>query len=425
MAPARLSLLVVLGLAFVTVPLQSRQTPSAYLTSGNYLQTGEYLLSLNKSFIGLMQQDGNFCVYMGSSPATQQGPAIWCSNATGQVGKYFAIMHPNGNFCVGPGEGPGRPASLWCTDRVVPRGSPSFVTMNGDGNLIAYAGTPEKPGAILWNHGLTYSYVNLTAPAAGGSIQWTTPDQKMCPPDCSKILRVGSSVTLTAGAPQYYAFSQWTSGCSGTTNPCTLTVAPGGLQRVQAAFSGPTCPSGQTPLDGACVTLVPWEMDHMVLPEGTRVVLKLTTAYRTNSQPVPWPKYLGVQASGATVDATDTDLTTRNVFTVTTVRYVRTGDIWYRLRASNGMYVAKPPGQSVPTADADGDNASVFSRTGTPGWLNMTYDFRWRDVPSYLPRPDADQRFRSISPQTYNGTNIGNWPELFSTLYPLQFFTVQ
>ena len=133
-----------------------------------------------------------------------------------------------------------------------------------------------------------------------------------------------------------------------------------------------------------------------------------------------------MQADNITIDATDTDLMSLDMFRVRTARYVPTGDTWLCLQASNGMTVGKPPGYSVPKAQFDANSAGVWMRYfNSPGFIGIDYQIRWGDVPTLINRPNMDRQFDCISPQTYNMTNIGDWPSVSCGVYPLEYFTVQ
>ena len=53
----------------------SRQPP--YLTSGGWLGTNQYLVSMNELFFAIVQGDGNFCVYVGSGPNDNTGTLLF------------------------------------------------------------------------------------------------------------------------------------------------------------------------------------------------------------------------------------------------------------------------------------------------------------------------------------------------------------
>ncbi len=56
-----------------------------------------------------------------------------------------------------------------------------------------------------------------------------------CGTDCSEVLNAGTPVSLTALADTHSTFAGWTGGCSGTANPCTVTISAN--TSIQAAFN--------------------------------------------------------------------------------------------------------------------------------------------------------------------------------------------
>ena len=88
----------------------------------------------------------------------------------------------------------------------------------------------------------SYSFSNVTAAhtiqAAFAAIPYTLTVSKNgtgsgtvtatginCGTDCSEVLTAGTSVSLTASAAANSTFTGWTGACSGTTNPCTVTIS--------------------------------------------------------------------------------------------------------------------------------------------------------------------------------------------------------
>ena len=120
------------------------------LTTGQSLETGEFLVSSNNRDFAVMQKDGNFCVYRGSGPADNRG-VLWCSTKTADGGKFRAVMQSDGNFVVYP---EGSSSALWATMSAADGGE-FFATMQDDGNFVIYPGT--KPSGTtaraIWNSG--------------------------------------------------------------------------------------------------------------------------------------------------------------------------------------------------------------------------------------------------------------------------------
>ena len=202
------------------------------ISNSEVLRTNEYIVSNNKEFVLIMQPDGNLCEYFGSSTTTMKPGALWCSNAVAPGGRWSLVFGTDGNMCVCPGEERG-PGAIWCSNKL--SNAPSFAMLADDGNLAVYTGTPAAPGALVWQTGNFFSKVAATAPAAGGTIQWQ--DGTACPPDCAKILKVGTTVSLTARPTAPAAFASWGGSCAGqATTICQSSVQTGGLQNVSASF---------------------------------------------------------------------------------------------------------------------------------------------------------------------------------------------
>jgi hypothetical protein len=111
------------------------------------LATNEWLSNSLHTAFAIVQQDGNLCVYKGSSPENKQG-VIWCSSSARplQPGNYFAKLESDGNLCVYPGtsEVP-RGASIWCSGSS--RGNNKYkVILGDDTNLCVYNAT----GTTIW-----------------------------------------------------------------------------------------------------------------------------------------------------------------------------------------------------------------------------------------------------------------------------------
>ena len=193
--------------------------------------TGDYLT--NNGFVLMMQTDGNLCEYVGTSPASHQSSPMWCSNTSGTGGKFSVQVHSTNNFCVTTGDEWGQGPALWCTNQVGSGSGPAFAKLGDDGIFAIRQGTPSAPGTLLWENRGLFSQVAI-APPANGSIRW--PDGTACPGECSKVLPVGSSVALTAIPEPKAVLLGWAGACSGTANPCRLTVATGGKQTVTASI---------------------------------------------------------------------------------------------------------------------------------------------------------------------------------------------
>lgn len=77
----------------------------SWLQTGNWIGSGDYLVSSSELCHAVMQGDGNFCVYRGYGPENPQG-LLWHANNGGWGGgQFFAVMQGDGNFVVYEGGG--------------------------------------------------------------------------------------------------------------------------------------------------------------------------------------------------------------------------------------------------------------------------------------------------------------------------------
>lgn len=106
---------------------------------GQMLNQNEYLLSENRRFVAVMQSDNNFVVYNSHKP-------IWSSETYGAQGKGYIELNGNGIVSLN-----GTNMS-WNTKR----GGSSRITMQNDGNLVAYT----KEDNPIWATD-TYTYSNV------------------------------------------------------------------------------------------------------------------------------------------------------------------------------------------------------------------------------------------------------------------------
>jgi len=143
---------------------------------------------------------------------------------TGTAGPFYATVRADGNFCVYPGRPGDGGDPLWCVNRTS-GGAPSYLLLNGDGNLLLNTGTPERPTGSYWQSGVVWASVTV-APPPFGAIRWND-DGSVCPPSCARDFRVGDSVSLSAWPPAGGIFKDWTGGrCRGdaTADPCVAQV---------------------------------------------------------------------------------------------------------------------------------------------------------------------------------------------------------
>jgi hypothetical protein len=195
------------------------------LQAGESLHTGEFLVSLNRSYFAVMQPDANFCVYRGSGPADNRG-FVWCSMKTAPGGQFRAAMQTDGNFVVYP---EGSTSAVWATMSMAPGGQ-FIAVMQDDGNFAVYPGTsvPTATSATaigpLWNSGTGERVFTISPPPLGAI---TASTGAVCPPACSLPVRYGTPVTLTANAQAPHRFVSWTGACEAATSAtCTLQSSP-------------------------------------------------------------------------------------------------------------------------------------------------------------------------------------------------------
>ena len=79
------------------------------------------------------------------------------------------------------------------------------------------------------------SQFTLTVSKSGTGSGTVTATGISCGTDCSEAYTAGTSVSLTAAAAVSSTFTGWTGACSGTTNPCTVTM--NATAAVTAAFA--------------------------------------------------------------------------------------------------------------------------------------------------------------------------------------------
>lgn len=122
------------------------------LGAGEYVTTGQYLQSPNKTYLAVQQKDGNFCIYKGS-PTQYQGGALWCHNVVGPGGQFFTMVHGDGNLCTYRGTR-NAGSTTWCTNAVA-KGGQFLLQQQDDGNLcvirkvqIHWPGSPPGAGPV-------------------------------------------------------------------------------------------------------------------------------------------------------------------------------------------------------------------------------------------------------------------------------------
>jgi hypothetical protein len=133
------------------------------MRAGDWLNVGEYVVSRNRRLVGVMQSDGNFCIYEGSSATERRGAAKWCLSRTSQPnGAYYAIQQADGNFCVyrgtAPNENKGGVACVFTQSQGMEQPY-YYAVLQDDANFAIYRGT-----GLANNWGYVWDRIT-TAPA--------------------------------------------------------------------------------------------------------------------------------------------------------------------------------------------------------------------------------------------------------------------
>lgn len=131
-----------------------------YLRSGERLEIGDYLVSENRKFYALMQEDGTFWVYQGSSPVVRNR-VVWVLGKPQSPDEYYAAMQPDCNFVVYRRYFADNGKE--CGDAVVATdtgGRPNgdyFALLRDDGNLCLYRGNnPATHSVLEWESPSVY-----------------------------------------------------------------------------------------------------------------------------------------------------------------------------------------------------------------------------------------------------------------------------
>jgi hypothetical protein len=136
-------------------------TSCGYVTAGQELGVDESLLSCNGRYQLKMQSDGNLVLY------TQSGRALWASDTWGTGGD-TAVMQDDGNFVLYDGSSPLWASNTWGYDG-------SYLAMQDDGNLVVYA----DDGTPLWASD-TYSVDTLSdAPSSPSTCGYAFANQEL------------------------------------------------------------------------------------------------------------------------------------------------------------------------------------------------------------------------------------------------------
>lgn len=171
-----------------------------YLRAGDYLKVGEYLVSNNKRFFASIQPDGNFCTYAGSSPATRNGAAGWCtlSKSAGQ-GPFYAVQQNDGNFCVYRGvQPPDNNGGVYCVF-TASQGTEQpyyYAVLQDDANFAVNRGSsPRNMFGHLWDR------VSATPPKPDTGLQSFWKGVQAVAADAAEISRQAAVIRAQQAPP--------------------------------------------------------------------------------------------------------------------------------------------------------------------------------------------------------------------------------
>ena len=114
------------------------------LTTGQFLRSGDYLVSQNGLFYAILQYDGNFAIFWGNGP-TVNACRIWGGSDFNFGRDRFLVMQGDGNLCCYAGLDPTLQGGLLWQSGVAPGPGTYRCTLQNDGNLCVY---PASGGAI-------------------------------------------------------------------------------------------------------------------------------------------------------------------------------------------------------------------------------------------------------------------------------------
>jgi hypothetical protein len=170
------------------------------LFTNQYVPSGGYLISQNRLFMGIMQNDGRFCIYHGDSIA-KPGPIVSCAPADP---KPFAVynlwMRSDGNLCISIGPAPippgaqAQPGPVTCFPAAPRPSGEYFAVMMNSGGFELYPGHGWNPKSNIayWTMNMVPPPKVATAPTP------TQPPRPPAPP--TPVKPVGPAAT-PGGAP--------------------------------------------------------------------------------------------------------------------------------------------------------------------------------------------------------------------------------
>ncbi len=161
-------------------------------------------------------------------------------------------------------------------------------------------------------------------------------------------------------------------------------------------------------------TLTPWQ-NRTDLPDGTRIAIRLRQLMIGENKYVPCVKWLGLGDDGVTLDATDTELGPRNIFTIKCFHPAGQQFYnlpWYCMQASNGHYVGQPrDGSGHLKASFDLTHAGLFGRGWDPpeaDFFMMHYAY-WGEAQSYLDQVMRQGHYSRYGLSAYGDSSVPQW----------------
>jgi hypothetical protein len=226
---------MILACVLLSAPLLAQNRQS--LSTGEFLKSGEWLVSPMQKYIAYLQPDGNFCIDRGSSPAHITG-SVWCSMVTGANAPFVALMQSDGNFVVYSSSTSSTALGpyLWGSMALAPGGA--FVaTMQDDGNFVIRATGTAVKTSVTWLTGTGKGTLNAVRSTLASIV---LNNQMSCPPDCTMTVPFNTTVGLEVRPMTDARFVKWTGGCAGQTRTiCVLTVTENPIATVGVEVEPP------------------------------------------------------------------------------------------------------------------------------------------------------------------------------------------
>jgi hypothetical protein len=129
------------------------------MLAGQWIPNDGYLISGNKQYAAVLQDDGNLVLVYCTNGGPDLGRPFWSWAASKpglKVGNFtgtpcFATMQADGNFVLYNGRSPIDPGSpYWATHTVKDAFGPFFAIMQNDRNFVVYSGVPDANTGVLF-----------------------------------------------------------------------------------------------------------------------------------------------------------------------------------------------------------------------------------------------------------------------------------